>query len=484
MFVVFILGITAKQLPRVQIDSSFIRLLDDSTMREAIRKEKSSFVLFHQDHTKLSDSAYANYVKVAKEYKKLAKFFVVPASVGADVARTYSIPGFPSLFHFSGGTKTGIHYGMFSEDSIRRFISNWTSSYYIELSFDDNATSTDIYTAISESCPDKPLAVIMVGDKDTKFERCMHDLSQELGPYFPFIKLPSKSAAKSLGVRYPSLLMLRFTDLQRFVYDGEPDADEMFIWVQHNSIPEFRELSTAQLFSPDGVSMRSAVALLDTSSPEQVDEVYPLLGKYSSTQSWVRLYYGDSRKFKSLVRLFNVTSVPSIVYISANYTHIGFAVAPVSDNATFAAFCDDALPLSTVATPPALYNTLRPVTEFAFERMMSEGPFFALFTSAFCVKCATLKRAGVDAAKTIARSGGEMRWALWDVTTSTPSFKRDLQLGIPSIWFFPSANVSEGVQYAGPANYLAVMEWAHGQQQAFELDEVMAKELGGGFDDI
>ncbi|KAH0788477.1 protein disulfide isomerase [Histomonas meleagridis] len=485
MFVVFALGAAAINIPRVQMDSSFIRILDDNTMRDAIRKEKSSFVLFHQDHSKLSDAAYANYVKVAKEYKKKAKFFVVPASVGADVARTYSVPGFPTLFHFLSGTKTGIHHGMFSEDSIRRFISNWTTPNIIELKFKENVTESDVYTAISDAYPDKQLAIILIGDQDTKFERCMNDLAQELGPYFPFVRIADKSVAKTLRVRYPSLMLIRFSDLQKFVYDGEPDADEMFIWTQHNSIPLFRELNTINLFSPDGVSIRSAVAILDTSSSADVDSVYPLLGKYSNTQNWIRFYTADSHKFSSLVTLFNVTTIPSIIYISANYTNISYYVSDISNETIFNQFSNDTLEMATIPTPHGLYGTLRPVTEFAFERMMNEGPFFTLFTSAFCIKCGTLKRAGIDAAKTIARAGGTVNWAFWDVTISTPSFQRDIGLGIPSIWYFPTNNVTEGIQYAGPANYLSVMEWAHGMEQSdFDLDEIMSKEIGGGFDEI
>ena len=132
-----------------------------------------------------------------------------------------------------------------------------------------------------------------------------------------------------------------------------------------------------------------------------------------------------------------------------------------------------------------MYGTLRPVTEFSFEKLMEEGPFFTLFTSAFCTKCKTLKRAGIDAAKTIAKNNGKTKWAFWDVTKSSPSFQSNISLGIPSIWYFPTNNLTEGVLYAGPSNYLSIVEWVNGlEPESFDLDKIMTKEIGGGFDEI
>ena len=100
-----------------------------------------------------------------------------------------------------------------------------------------------------------------------------------------------KAAAAALGLNMPSLVMMRFEDAQQAVYKGEPDVDEMFIWTQHFSIPQFRNLELKDLFSPDGVSVKSAIAFLDMNDGNQVDTVFPAIGKYASLQNWIKFYY-------------------------------------------------------------------------------------------------------------------------------------------------------------------------------------------------
>ena len=482
---ILILFTRSERLDRYSMDSMFLKLLDDQTMREAVKKEKRSFVFFHADHLRLSDNAYARYVKVAREFKQKASFFVVPATQGADVMRSYDVTSSPSLLYFFKGTKVGYHVGMFSEDSIRRFISNWTSES-LQLQFSENATESQIYEGISEALPNRRLTMVVFGDgESSKFERSMNDLINELGNFFPFVRINDKKVAEKVGVRFPSLMLIRFEDLQKFVYNGEPDVDEMFIWAQHHSIPPFRALDTTNLFSLDGVSVRSAIAFLDNNDDEQVDHVYPFLGSLSAKQDWIRLFYADKNIQTSMTKLFGIEKFPQILYLSANYTHCSYHIGEIGDNETFQSFYEEKLPLKTIQTPPSMYGTLRPVTEFSFEKLMEEGPFFTLFTSAFCTKCKTLKRAGIDAAKTIAKNNGKTKWAFWDVTKSSPSFQSNISLGIPSIWYFPTNNLTEGVLYAGPSNYLSIVEWVNGlEPESFDLDKIMTKEIGGGFDEI
>lgn len=473
------------ELPRYQLDNSFIKVLDDSTMRDAVKKEKSSFVFFHSDHTRMSDVAYGQYLKVANKFKKNSTFFVVPASLGSDVMRSYSIVGTPSLVHFRLGTKVGTHFGLFSYDSINRFVANWTRPMMTQIQFKENVDEETVFAGLQQLYPDSRLVVAVFGDKSSKYGRCMFELADELGVFFPFVNIQDPQIAKALKLRNPSLVILRFEDSQRFEYNGEPDVDDMFIWIQHYSIPQFRSLDMKELFSPDGVAVRSAIAFLDSNNADQINDVYPAIGKYSSQQRWIRFYYADQHDFASLVNLFHIEKFPSILYLSANYTHCSYAVADVNDNATFNAFFEENLTLKTIPTPSGMYGVLRPVTEFAFEKMSDEGPFFTLFTSAFCAKCKTLKTAAIDAAMTIYRHHGRINWAFWDVTQATPSFQTNISLGIPSVWYFPSKNLSLGSPYAGPPNYLSIIEWANGfAPDSFDLDEIMKQELGGGFDDI
>jgi len=472
-------------MDRYYRDSTFIKILDDSTMRETIKKVKSSFVFFHADHQRLSDVAYMHYVNISEKYKSLANFYVVPASVGADVSRTYSVPGNPSLLYFKYGTKTSIHYGMFSKTSIEAFIANWTSPILKEIAIPSDSKANEVYSAIYSSVPDRATAVVLFCDNSTKFGRAAFTMSEELGPYFSFVWVKEPKIAETLNIRFPSLMVIRTEDYQQSLYTGEPDSDEMFIWVQHNSVPQFKKLSLEQLFSPDGVSVRSAIAIVDENNEDQSDIAFRTLGKMSSSQNWIRMFYADFAESRAFAKLFGVTQIPSLVYLSANYTHLQYHISNITDESSFTAFYEDKLEMKTTKTPPTMYKEMRPVTEFAFEKMSEEGPFFTLFTSAFCVKCKTLKTAAFDAAQTIRRNGGLINWALWDVTQSTPSFQKNISVGIPSVWFFPSSNVSEGIAYNGPQHFLSIVEWVHGKfPDRFDLDQIMSNELGTRFDEI
>jgi hypothetical protein len=211
-----------------------------------------------------------------------------------------------------------------------------------------------------------------------------------------------------------------------------------------------------------------------------------VIGKYSFDQQWIKFWYADVAEHRATANLFGIKETPAVVFLAANYTHLSFAKGTIGENESFRAFFDEVLKLDVIRTPRQLYGSMRTVTEFAFEKMAEEGGgFFTLFTSAFCVKCKNLKQATLDAVDTLLRYGVELPWAFWDVTIATPSFQKNNSIGIPSIWWFPTGNVSQGEPYAGQPNFLSIVEWAHGKNSsAFELDDVITGEIGRGFDDI
>jgi len=481
-----VFGSNIKQIQRHEIDTEFIKILDDRTMRDTIKKTKNSFVLFHADHQRLSDTAYLNYISVANEFKGKADFFVVPASVGADVGRTYAIPGNPSLLHFNFGTKNGLHLGMFSHDSIRRFVANYTKQALIELEIADTATESDIFKSISDATIDRPHAVVLFCDDSTQFGRAAYKLINDLGVYFTFVNIKNPQAARNFNVRSPSIVFIRYEDSMRFVYTSEADPDEMFIWVQHCSIPNFKEIKTLDLFSPDGVSMKSIVTIIDKNDYDMSDKAYQALGKLSNEQNWVRLYYSDINSDRAFANLLKVEKLPTTIYLSANYTHIKYySVNDVCNKEVFDSFFNDSLKLNVVETPQEMYDDMRPINEYAFERMLEEGPSFTLFNSKFCVKCFKMKQSVFDAAHVIRRNGGKVRWGSWDVTLATPSFQKEMDIGVPSLWYFPDANMTHGEQYAGPQNYLSIIEWVNAKLSFNNnMENVMENEVDAAFDQI
>ncbi|EAY22693.1 hypothetical protein TVAG_476220 [Trichomonas vaginalis G3] len=472
-------------IDRSELDTEFIKVLDDRTMRDTIKKSKNSFVLFHADHLRMSDSAYLSYASIAKKYEKKADFYVVPASNGADVSRTYNVPGNPTLMHFNFGTKTGQHLGMYSKSSIERFIQNYTTTSIIELNFAEDVTKQQILDKIAESTVDRPHCIVLFCDNETQFGRAAYKTQNDLGTFYTYINIKSEAAAKAYGARWPSIVFMRFDDAQTFTYTKEADPDEMFIWIQHCAIPNFRPLDPAHLFSMDGVPLKSVISFLDTSDNKQYDDVFMALGKISNDDKWINLYYVDIRENPALVKLFGITEFPSTIYLSANYSIIKFySEKGALNEETYKKFESDELKYSIVPTPEALFDDLRPVNEIAFEKMLQEGPFFTFFNSRFCVKCKTMKAAVFDAVHTIRRNSGKLKFASWDITLATPSFQKDLDIGIPSLYYYPDNNMTHGEVYVGPQNYLSIMEWVNAKTASFDLDDVMNKEVGGSFDEI
>lgn len=485
MFLSFASFVISQQIERNEIDTEFIKVIDDRTMRDTIKKSKNSFVLFHADHIRLSDAAFLHYATVGKKYEKKADFFVVPAVNGADVARTYSVPGNPTLMHFTFGTKTGQHLGMYSKDSIERFIANYTKSSIIDLEIKEDATKDQIMNAIADATEDRPHCIVLFCDSDTQFGRAAYKTLNDLGSYYTYVNIKSEKAAQAFGARWPSIVFLRYEDSQVFTYTKEADPDEMFIWVQHCTVPSFRPLEPQHLFSFDGVPLKSVVNIIDPSKDADVDAVYKSLGKISNEDRYINLYYLDAAKNPAFVKLFGVTEYPTTLYLAANYTQIKFFAekGPLTDE-TYKKFQDDQVEYKIVATPDALFDDLRPVNEFAFEKLLQEGPFFTFFNSRFCVKCRQMKSAVFDAAHTIRRNGGKVKWASWDITLATPSFQKDLDIGIPSLIYYPDSNMTHGETYVGPQNYLSIMEWVNSKSSSFDLDGVMKQEVGGDFDEI
>lgn len=222
--------------------------------------------------------------------------------------------------------------------------------------------------------------------------------------------------------------------------------------------------------------MKSIIGITD--SDEGRDVLFPILGKFASSKKWIKVFHANVKDHKPFIKFLNITHFPSYVFLSANYSTFDYLV---SDDFNLSEdFSDEKLKLNSIETPSELYGGVKTVSEYAFERL--EKPFFTLFNSAFCAKCKTMKMAYLDAAFVVKK---KLNWAMWDVTQSTPSFQRNLSIGIPSVWYFNSSNVFEGEAYSGPSNYLSVVEWIYSKSPTFDLDQLMRQELGGDtFDSI
>ena len=472
----------SKLLERHEKESMYMGVLDDKTMRETIKKDKSAFVLFHADHQRISDTCYLRYLSIAEKYQDKASFYVVPASNGQDVARTYDVVGYPFLMHFRYGTKTGTHLGMFSYSSIERFIANHTKyqAHVME------PTET-LYADILDIFPESAAICIVFSKEDSEFGKVAENLIDELGSHMQFVHIKDEEKAKALGFKVPSLGIIRSDDKQYTEYDGDVDIDDMFVWVMHAAIPKFRRLTFPRIFSHDGASVDSVIAFISANADDNQElDAFKTLSKISNDSPWMGCYYVYVEEEKAFTNLIGAKP-GSIAFVKSNYSYISYSFTDINESeAALAKFMDDKLDMQTVAVPPALYGDIQIVTEPSFERLLSSGkPFVLMFGSAFCKKCITLKQAYFDAAHTLRRNNASSIFAYWDVTEATPSFQKDMDIGVPSIYLFPTANITDGRPYTGPRDYLSIIEWySVNIDETSESDSILRKELNPQFDEI
>lgn len=479
-------SISSIPVKREVFDTTVLKVLDDTFNVDAFSKVKSAFLFFHTDHLRISDVAYMNYVEAASKHQGEAIFYVVPQPKGSKIAQTYEIKGTPNLIHVRYGHRKGTHLGMFSKDSINRFVTNWTTPKYIDFSTGMDISEKELFVALKQVFPENKFCILLLSDNSTKYGRNSIDIAEDLAYYFSFARLSVKEVANTLNVRYPSLLLFRFEDSQRVAYSGDLKSDLIYEWATENLKANYKKLDLYDLFSPDGVPMKSIIAFYDSSDPDQFDQISPILEKNSKKYSNYLFYHSDYRRTRAIANLFNVTKLPSLVFLSSNYTYLNFALSTdIKNSEQIDAFTKGNLELSRISTPSQLYGYVKQVTEYSFDKIREQGPVYTIFTVSNSVRCKNLKTAAYDAAQTLKRYGTELQWAIWDVNKQEPSFSYNISISIPSLWYFGDKNISKGYLYQGPPNYLAIIEWANGNDpDLFDIDEITSQELGSDFDEI
>ena len=474
---------SSKLLERYEKESMYMSVLDDKTMRETIKKDKSAFVLFHADHQRISDTCYLRYLSIAEKYQDKASFYVVPASGGQDVARTYDVVGYPFLMHFRYGTKTGTHLGLYSYDSIERFIANHTKYQATVME-----PTQDLYAEILDLFPESTAICVVIAKEDSEFGKVVSNLIDELASHMQFVHIKDEEKAKELGFKAPSLGIIRSDDKQYTEYNGDINVDDMFVWVMHAAIPKFRRLTYSRIFSHDGATLDSVIAFISQNTGDNNQELnaFKTLSKISNDSPWIGCYYVYLEEDKAFVNLLGAKA-GSIGFIKSNYSYISYALMDINESeSAMTKFLDDKLEMQTVPVPPALYGDIQVVTEPSFEGLLSnEKPFVVMFGSAFCKKCITLKQAYFDAAHTLRRNNASSIFGYWDVTEATPSFQKDMDIGVPSIYLFPTSNITDGRFYNGPRDYLSIIEWySVNIDEGNASDDIVRKELNPQFDEI
>ncbi|OHT11971.1 hypothetical protein TRFO_18351 [Tritrichomonas foetus] len=473
------LSLLTHLLLRENFDDSFIKRVNDNNFRNIIQHDKSGFIFFHHIGYLVSDQGYLHYVDVARKYQNLTNFYVAVFSSSANIAHQFRIMSFPTLLYLPNITSKIEMYGSFSFNNLNAFISSHTNhTIPVIENLPNDVTTESLLSHITSDEYDSSQYVFIYADEKTRFGRTAVTMASQLmndnSIDYKFVKIVNK--IDSLKVRFPSLLYIRKEDNVPFVYDKDPKVDLMQKWIK--SIPKAKlvPFSPSLFFSKDGSNVRTIINFVDRKNT--ITEI-PNLVKLAEKYPTIKVTYADPSDYLIYLNLFGfkqVETFPKQLCINSNFQTFKYA----NCDGKIDEFTKNQLELNNVSVPSAAYGFLAPTNEIGFKSLLSKGPVFTTFTATECKPCQELESAAEAAAKKVSTSGSKSSWSLWDVKAlHTPSFVKQIKFTVPSLWYFPTTNFSEGVRYEGSNDYFDVIEWAYNQTKDFDLEQLLVREVEG-----
>ena len=457
---------------RENFDDTFIKKVNDNSFSSTIQHLKSGFLFFHHPGYLVSDTAYLRFIDVAKKYKEITHFMVITPRDGVTLSRNFQIDGFPTLFYIPNATGKIEMAGSFTFGNIESFISTYSNFSIPTFDAPDDSTVQSLLQLASEKFDGDNDAqyVFVLSDKKSKFGREADLLAREYLQKYKFLRIENN--IDSLNVRFPSIIYIRKEDKELFVYKDDPQLSKMSRWL--NSIPKSKvtKFDPSLLFSKDGSVVSSLIQFVHNTDEENVIQS---LIKVSKKYSTLNLMYAYPNECAIYLSLFKQTEIPNYIYLESDF--LTFKYIGLNDIDGIENFHN--LQLEKVETPRAAYGFIASTTEQGFRALLNQGPVFASFIATNNKVAQDLENAVSNAAKKIAVANGKASWCLWDVTIKMPSFAKTINLGIPSLWFFPSSNYSQAVHFFPAPDYLDIIEWAYDNTKDFELTEVLERESFG-----
>jgi hypothetical protein len=181
--------------------------------------------------------------------------------------------------------------------------------------------------------------------------------------------------------------------------------------------------------------------------------------------------FADPAHFRAFLARLEYSPDATRICLMASFLQIEYCECP-----TLALFSENRAQMRTIATPRALYGYAVEVNEEGFVALLRRGALFVAFERRGCQACGDRAEAARQVATAAAKAGSRIAWAIWDTANALPSFLHALQLPIPSLWFFPSQNLSEAVFYPGNADAASIAKWAHAQARDFPIEGVLAQQ--------
>lgn len=482
---------------RRNFDDNFVRKVTDKDFDSIIKRYKEGFLFFHHVGSLVSDTGYLRFVDVARKYQNLSHFFLANPFIAPRLCREMQVDGYPSLYYLFNSTKHSELFGAFTNHNLESFISKFINSSIPQIVIDENndnsptkapnqidAISRLIKLANEDGFDDSNF-IFIFADQSSKFGRTAIQLAKEIqNKDFNFYQINKPMSQSPLNLRFPTILFIRKGDHAQFIYNGESTLLHMMNWLKSILRSKIVHFSPPIFFTNDGSSQRTIVRFYKNNDIYQtMDEMTDLSKSFPTTE----IAHAEISQYMKYAKLFNIENGGQIC-IESNYTHFTFARCSTKEE--IQNFLQNKLEKKTVYVPAEAYNYLVRGDESAFHSILKQGPAFVAFsaTPEYCDECANFEK---DLSLAIRKIGAILqmnstltekdkpKWMLWKITSpkNAPSFKNELSLKIPSLYYFPSAtNLTKSVQFRDTIDYLSIVEWANNQMPFLDIFEFLQRE--------
>jgi hypothetical protein len=450
------------------LDDSLVPRITDANRSTLFTSSTRCLVFFHADHSRLSDLAYLKFIHVIRDYSGIIPFYVAPSALNTELSRRLRVSVFPSLcFIFNENYTTRLH-GSFSFDSLSRFLENCTRPAYTVLQITSSTTHQDIISRTTVDEFDESSVVFLLSDTETRFGRLSVELTETFPPLYRMIKIENPLAGRLFGTRVPSIIFYRHSDDTQEVYEGAPLLGEMVHWLERVGVSRLKLFDVFDLFAKDGLPVKLVLNFVRRSERKAA---FPILREEARRFPGIISTFAEPDRYRQFLSMFEHNDTSKRVCLLSTFLSIGH-----TDCETLDSFASNAAPLRYFTPPRSLYGYAVSVNELGFRELLRTGPLFVAFDVKGCESCNERAGTARTAAIRVSQFGSRTNWCIWDTDHAAPSFAGQLELPMPSLWYFPSEQVSKAVFYRGRADVVSIVRWAHAQIGDFDLSALLQRE--------
>ena len=467
---VFFTQCVTKYISRQLLSDNYIKRVNEMQWANYEKQPGMKFLFFHASSDRISDIAYLRYVDISREFVKprTQTFFVIHALDGDTLARQYRIKGYPTLFAVKDGKHLFEMPGAFSKSNLRRFLKNMTFLGYNEIDPQIVSNCTDslcIYKSTKSDLYDVNPRLIIFADNSTRFGRISTEYSQTLASSLHVYRIQSKSVAENLHLRYPSLLYIN-SNYKEYKYSGDPTINGIESWIKGIPSSTISYLNLKKLFdSLVRTPKKSVIKFIN--SIQDIDYIKELNNFTLLSQQYPKLhfFYANQDEFRSLIHLTNFSESvqkDKFLCISANLTLFSFAKCDQNSLPDFEkSLYSNLHGYQSIYTPSGLYDYYAPMNSNLFSRSNPiENSFIAFYSSNMGSSYRLYEEVELIA-KEFGNLGGETHWYHWNVKGDVPSFREDLNLSIPSLWYIPKNDIKNAMLYNSTKYDRNLFDWAY-----------------------